>query len=130
MLLGLRTDGPEVTMVLVGETGDVLATTVWQADRQLAHQLLARLESFLAAEQARFSQLRGLFVYAGPGSFTGLRIGITTINTHAYSLGAPVVGVGGEDWVQTGVQRLATGENDAAVLPEYGAEARVTTPKR
>lgn len=46
MLLGLRTDGPEVTMVLVGETGDVLATTVWQADRQLAHQLLARSRAF------------------------------------------------------------------------------------
>lgn len=71
-----------------------------------------------------------MFVYKGPGSFTGLRIGITVFNTLAYANTWPIVGVTGDDWRQLGVKRLENKENDEIVLPEYGGEANITTPRK
>jgi len=129
MYLGIRTDSPRAELYLY-KADSLLSEKTWQADRQLAHGLLAQLESFLAARDIAFADLEGLFIYSGPGSFTGLRIGITTMNTMAYALDIPIVGVEGEDWRTRAVARLCSGETDRLVLPHYGAEARITKPKK
>lgn len=129
MYLGLRTDAPLAEMYLYKDTTPV-ADKTWQADRQLAYGLLAQLETFLAAHDVVFTDLTGVFIYSGPGSFTGLRIGITTMNTMAHALGVPIVGVGGDDWREQAVARLASGDSDRIVLPHYGADARITKPKK
>lgn len=129
MYLGLRTDAPLAEMYLYEGT-TLIAEKTWQADRELAHGLLAQLESFLTAQDAIFTGLKGLFIYSGPGSFTGLRIGITTVNTMAYALNIAVIGSGGDDWRELAVARLEGGESDRIVLPKYGADARITKPKK
>lgn len=129
MYLGLRTDAPLAEMYLYEGT-TLIAEKTWQADRELAHGLLAQLESFLTAQDATFTELKGLFIYSGPGSFTGLRIGITTVNTMAYALNIAVIGSGGDDWRELAVARLEGGESDRIVLPKYGADARITKPKK
>ncbi|HEX8390371.1 MAG TPA: tRNA (adenosine(37)-N6)-threonylcarbamoyltransferase complex dimerization subunit type 1 TsaB, partial [Candidatus Saccharimonadales bacterium] len=95
--LGLRTDAPEVEFWLYRDGAQPIIHH-WQADRQLAHGLLGQLETFLHTNDMAFDRLDGLFVYQGPGSFTGLRIGISVMNTLAYGLGVPVVGVQGDTW--------------------------------
>ena len=127
--LGVRTDSP-VAQFYLCDDHTVIADESWQADRQLAHGLLGRLETFLTDNGLRFEDLNGLFIYRGPGSFTGLRIGITVLNTMAYSLTTPIVGVAGEKWVEDACSRLFSGENDEIVLPQYGAEARITKPRK
>lgn len=129
MYLGLRTDSPLAELYLY-EGASLVAEKTWQADRELAHGLLAQLETFLAAQQTSFSDLKGLFIYSGPGSFTGLRIGITTVNTMAYALDIALVGAGGDEWRAQAVARLGQGESDRVVLPHYGADARITKPKK
>ena len=76
------------------------------------------------------NQLTRLIVFTGPGSFTGLRIGITTMNSLAYGLDIPIVGVNGEKWIENGLQRLNDGENDRIITPHYGAEANITSPRK
>ena len=127
--LGVRTDSP-VAQFYLYDDDTVIADQTWQADRQLAHGLLGRLEAFLTDNGLRFEDLNGLFVYQGPGSFTGLRIGITVLNTMAYSLTTPIVGATGERWVENACDRLSRGENDEIVLPHHGAEARITKPRK
>ncbi len=91
---------------------------------------LGHLETFLHANNKSFSELSGLLAYRGPGSFTGLRIGITVLNTMSYAQTIPIVGETGDDWLSHGIGRLQNDENDQVVLPEYGAEARITKPKK
>lgn len=129
MYLGIRTDSPVAEFYLY-ESGSFLAEKTWQADRQLAFGLLSQLESFLAEHGKTFDSLDGLFVYRGPGSFTGLRIGLTVMNTIAYAQHIPIVGTTGDTWHTDAAVRLNRGDNDQMVMPFYGAEARITKPKK
>ncbi len=130
MLLGVKTDGPTVEFYLYDRNGRAVAAKTWEAGRTLARYLLQELAQFLAENDCSFETLTGLFVFKGPGSFTGLRIGITVMNTLAYAQSLPIVGEMGEQWTAKALSRLTNGENDQTVLPEYGAAARVTAPRK
>lgn len=130
MLLGLRSDGPVAELCLYDTAGNVIAEMKWEAGRELAHGLLEKLDEFLRANGVEMKQLSGLFVFQGPGSFTGLRIGLTVMNTLAYAENLPIVGEKGDDWQEKAIGRLRAGHNDRIVMPFYGAEARITLPKK
>ena len=102
----------------------------WQADRTLARDLLGWLRDQLAEHDATFSEISGIGVMQGPGSFTGLRIGLTVLNTIASDQQVPIVGTTGERWRETALARLEAGENDQLVMPEYGGEANITQPRK
>ena len=130
MILTIRTDKPEAEIGLHTPDGRELSYYTWPAHRQLAATLLSTIHAQLAIQKASFEQLTGIVVYKGPGSFTGLRIGITVANSLAYGLTIPIVGTLGEEWRQTGLAALASGKDDKQVLPEYGAEAHITLPRQ
>jgi tRNA threonylcarbamoyladenosine biosynthesis protein TsaB len=103
---------------------------VWEANRTLARDMLAHLSEVLAERGATVSQLTGIGVFRGPGSYTGLRIGMTVLNTLAASLDIPIVGATGEDWQALCRARLSGDDNDHVVLPEYGGDAHITKPRK
>ena len=104
----------------------------WQADKNLAKDLLKETIEFLKKNDLNLEDLNGIGIFKGPGSFTGLRIGATTFNTIA-EFSEPkinIVGEIGEDWQEKSIKRLENNENDKIVLPEYGRPARITKPKK
>jgi tRNA threonylcarbamoyladenosine biosynthesis protein TsaB len=103
---------------------ELIAKKTWEAGRGLARTLLSEIEQFLPDKD--WQKLEGLIVYTGPGSFTGLRIGISTLNTIAYAEKIPIVGTTGENWLEIGQKRLQNQENDKIVIPNYGAEPNIT----
>lgn len=102
----------------------------WQADRTLAKQLLGYLHEQLQQHGKTLSDITGIGAYEGPGSFTGLRIGLTVLNTIADSQHVSIVGTQGEEWQEEALARLQAGEDDKIVLPFYGSEAHITTPRK
>lgn len=128
-ILTIRTDKPEAEIGLYQDMRQ-LGSDSWQAHRILAETLHDRLRQALEAQGLQWKDVEGIIVYQGPGSFTGLRIGITVANSLAYGLKAAVVGTQGENWLAEGLQRLMAGQNDTMVLPEYGAEAHITQQKK
>lgn len=128
MILLLDTSTPECRLTLVD--GNNRKDFSWQADRELALGLLRFIVETLGRHDGDIAALKGLGVMRGPGSFTGLRIGITTLNTIADSQQIPIVGETGEQWQDSAIDRLRAGENDQIVLPEYGREARITSPRK
>ena len=54
-------------------------------------EITARLDDMLRAEGLRARSLGAIAVSVGPGSYTGLRVGVTAAKTLAFALGIPVV---------------------------------------
>lgn len=102
----------------------------WEANRELAKGLLRYLNDTVVKHSETLASLTGIGVLQGPGSFTGLRIGLTVVNTIAESSEIPIVGATGEQWRDEAVDRLGKGEDDQIVMPVYGHEARITTPRK
>lgn len=120
----------EMTVQLTLIDGDKRTDYEWVAERNLARDMLAYLRDRLAENEASFADISGIGVFRGPGSFTGLRIGLAVLNTIAHEQRIPIVGVTGDAWREECLERLQNGRNDEIVLPEYGAEARITKPRK
>ena len=127
MILALKTNSDPAEINLLDSAGKVLGQKIWNAERNLAHDLLGEIDKLLNGD---FKQLSGVIVFRGPGSFTGLRIGITTANTIAYSEQIPIVGTNGENWLNDGLKKLSENQNDKIVMPEYGAAPNISKPKQ
>lgn len=98
----------------------------WEAGRTLARGLL----EYLQTKVGNFEKVSAIGIMRGPGSFTGLRIGMAVANTLADSLNVPIVGEVGDVWQQRALKRLSSGENDQVILPLYGSDAHITAPKK
>lgn len=129
MTLCLRTDNIEVEVALWHDEREV-ASQRWSAGRELSSQLLGVIDELLKQTGKTLSDLRGIVVYSGPGSYTGLRIGISTANALGYALSLPVVGSGGNEWLKSGQSQLASEKLFKPVLPNYGGEVFTTKPKK
>lgn len=129
LILTLRTDKPESEIGLYLD-GDRIAYVSWAAHRQLAETLHRRIEDMLAANNRQLKDIQALCVYKGPGSFTGLRIGLSVANSLAASYKVPIVGETGASWIEQGIERIVASDNDLIALPEYGAPATITQPRK
>jgi len=129
IILTLRTDKPESEIGLYDNEAK-LAHETWEAHRQLAETLHIKIKAMLESCQKDWQDVSGIVVFVGPGSFTGLRIGLSTVNALAYANGIPIVGTSGDGWTVEGLALLKEGKNQKQVIPTYGSEAHITTPKK
>ena len=79
--------------VAVIKDGKVLAQIVEQDHRRLAERLVPMIDAALAQAGIGYKDLGLLAVTHGPGSFTGVRIGVATARAIALASGIAAVGV-------------------------------------
>jgi tRNA threonylcarbamoyladenosine biosynthesis protein TsaB len=96
-------------LVLAFDTATDVATSALVEDREVlgertsrAVTLLEDVDALLRQAGARTGDIRGLAVGTGPGSFTGLRVGLATARGLALALGIPVAGVSTLDALAAG----------------------------
>jgi tRNA threonylcarbamoyladenosine biosynthesis protein TsaB len=70
----------------------IIGEFVLDTDRTLSKQLLKQIECILRCAGMSVSDLDGFGVTLGPGSFTGLRVGIATVKGLAIATDKPVTG--------------------------------------
>jgi len=129
LILTIRTDKPEAEVGLF-DNGAKLAYSAWPAHRQLAETIHVKIKELLESQGRRLADLNGIVAFRGPGSFTGLRIGLSVANALAYSLQVPIVAKSGADWLEAGTAAIAEGADEQAAIPEYGSPPHITPPKK
>jgi tRNA threonylcarbamoyladenosine biosynthesis protein TsaB len=79
--------------VAVGDGGRIVAESNLVLDRRMSTRLLAVIDGLLVEARMTVAELDGIGVACGPGSFTGVRIGMATVKGMALAAALPVVGV-------------------------------------
>ena len=96
-ILAVDTTSAHGSLALVHED-ELEAILGFQTARpQHAENLLPSLEHLLGKIGATLDAIDGFSVAVGPGSFSGLRIGIAAVEGLAYAIGRPVAGVSALD---------------------------------
>ena len=129
IILTIRTEKPEAEIGLY-DGATQLAYETWHAHRELAETVHGKIESLLKSQHMNWPDVQGIVCFQGPGSFTGLRIGLTVANALSDSYKLPIVATQDPAWLETGIRRLLDGEADKLALPFYGADAHITPPKK
>lgn len=85
--------------------GQVRLELSWRAGRNHSQQMLPAIERALELTGATKSDLAAVAVARGPGSFTGVRVGITLARSLGFALSIPVLGVDSLDVLAHGQSR-------------------------
>lgn len=92
MLLAIDTATRTASIALYDATG-VLAELTWRSRENHTVELMAQIVRLLDLAHAQKSDLRAIGVALGPGSFTGLRVGMSVAKGLAYGCAIPIFGV-------------------------------------
>ena len=102
--------------------------------RRTSAVLLPAVEGLLSKAGTTLKSLNYLGVTLGPGSFTGIRVGLMTVKAWAYALGLPCVGVNSllaaAYITKKPCLSLIDGSNGVCYIAAYGADKAVISPPR
>jgi tRNA threonylcarbamoyladenosine biosynthesis protein TsaB len=79
--------------IAIADELNILAELTWNCGQNHSVELMPRLTQLLKQGKIKFEDIKGIVVATGPGSFKGLRVGVSTAKGIAFSLGVPVAGI-------------------------------------
>jgi tRNA threonylcarbamoyladenosine biosynthesis protein TsaB len=128
LLLAVESATEEGVVALGRSDGELIAQDRWPAGHAHGERLLASIDKVLAEAGSALDDVGAIVVGIGPGSFTGLRVGLAVAKGLAFGLGLPIVGI--ETPVALAAALVAvTGKADGSttVLQPAGPSGRYVT---
>ena len=123
-ILLIETSGPTLS-VAIADGGHVLAERVCREPRMQASLTAPLVKEVLDAVELSVSDCDAVCVSKGPGSYTGLRVGVSTANGLAFGAGIPLLAVGTLDILAYS----AIGTQDILAASVFGiGSVKVTEP--
>lgn len=113
--------------VALSERGNVLAVRFLDPDQRSAQSLAPAIQSILREFSWRPSDVDVVATTVGPGSFTGLRVGVATAKLFSWSVGAKIVGVDTLDAAVDGVcskTAISDSASGEGILVSAGVDAQ------
>jgi tRNA threonylcarbamoyl adenosine modification protein YeaZ len=103
--------------VALGDGPRLVAESRRVSEHRHGALVLEQIEEVLARGGIAAVEIGAIGVGTGPGSFTGLRVGLATAKTLAWGLGCPLVGILTADSLRHAVQGPEAGANLTVVMP-------------
>ena len=92
LLLALDTSTHQARLALCSED-ELLGEYTWHVGNNHSVELLERIQRLFAECASIMADIDGVAVAAGPGSFSGLRVALSTAKALAFALNKPLIGV-------------------------------------
>lgn len=93
LILSIETSA-KVCSVAVHNKGELKASSEVHIEQSHASKLSVLIREVLQVANIEISQLAAIAVTSGPGSYTGLRIGVSTAKGLCFSLNVPLISIG------------------------------------
>ena len=129
-----------ILSVAICDQDSLIAEATLECDRRHTERLLATIDWILSESSLRLSDVDALAVSVGPGSFTGLRVGLAAMKGLAIGAHLPLVGVptldamartpGISDGIVCPVLDAKMGEVFAAAYESCGDSLTLCSPVR
>jgi tRNA threonylcarbamoyladenosine biosynthesis protein TsaB len=91
VILAINTSTPQFSVALVYESGALLAEWTLSPRTKGFRHFMTALDHLLQVSGVALEEIRGLAVAKGPGSFTGLRVGLSAAKGFCAGWGVPIV---------------------------------------
>lgn len=117
MLLAIDSTGPSLSVALASD-GKIAYECFQRTGHTHSERLMPMIDAALASQGIEAAQLDALAVTVGPGSFTGVRIGVETAKALCHALEKPCVPVNALEAIARGAQSF-----DGVVCPLQDARA-------
>src|SRR3972149_4558286 len=83
----------DIAGLALTQDGEILAELTWRCQMNHSVQLLPNLAHLLKQTNLSLESADCIIVAKGPGSYNGLRVGISTAKGLAFSLNIPIIGI-------------------------------------
>lgn len=87
LTLGINTATSTTAIALLNDQ-KIITKVSWPSNNNEAENIMPAIKDMLDKEDLKFANIKNIIVVKGPGSFTGLRIGVATANTIAHLINA------------------------------------------
>ena len=115
-ILGIDTSS-EFLNIAWSEDKDIIKEESYLLDRKHASQLVPKVMGLLKRHRVSINKIDAFVIGLGPGSFTGLRIGVSAIKGFGIATGKPCVGVASIDSIACNARGC-----DKAIVPIIDAK--------
>ncbi|MDF2607541.1 MAG: ydiC [Bacillales bacterium] len=92
--------------VALTRDGKILAEYISNTDKNHSETLVPRIETLLKNSNIKAKQLSRIIVAKGPGSYTGVRIGVTVAKTLAWTLNIPLYSVSSLEVIASSIEHF------------------------
>jgi tRNA threonylcarbamoyl adenosine modification protein YeaZ len=93
VIIAIETASTDPSVALAEDDGSTIAQDAWTSARRQEHELLPRLLTLIEQSGRQLQDASAIAVGIGPGSFTGLRVGMSVAKGLAFALQRPIVGI-------------------------------------
>lgn len=130
MIIAIESASTDPSVALVERDGSEIAVDGWSGGHGQGRELLPRLLALVEGAGRRLGDATAVAVGIGPGSFTGLRVGMSLAKGLAAGLGVPLCGIPSLDaWLAADPEARAAlaraGARDAYLLVRGEAEPAI-----
>ncbi|MFZ9858107.1 MAG: tRNA (adenosine(37)-N6)-threonylcarbamoyltransferase complex dimerization subunit type 1 TsaB [Roseiflexaceae bacterium] len=137
MIVAIDTSGAMSGIALMTDNGTLLAEQSWHSNRRHSEQVLAQLDALCRLVECNPAHITHIAVSIGPGSWSGIRIGISIAKGIAIANNAVIVGINALDLLAwplrnrapvTACIPLGRGRFATAIYPQHAWAIGSITP--
>ena len=93
MILAINTTTKQFSLALMNVQGNLLAEYFMSSESKNFRNFMPGIHFLLSSSKVEIQGIRAIIVATGPGSFTGLRVGLAQAKGMAQGLQIPIIGV-------------------------------------
>ncbi len=128
MILYIDTSKEEAEIVLYNSQGNIVDQKKWLSAQNQSEELLEKINCLLKKNKISRNDLSKITVCPGPGSYTGLRVGLSTANALAFSLSIPIQAVKKGQNINSVLSNIGP-RRFKSINPIYKFPPKITQPK-